>query len=436
MNFTEEFKNYVHNHFVKAKESALTTSMHIQKSELNMGHGYYTRTLFIPKIFSQEDKKLFEDIITMMFSIFDRVVDAYRTNPQIRQLFPFDERLEKLILLKPMYPNPIPIARIDIFFNEETKAFKFCEFNSDGTSAMNENARIHEFLKYNPAVEEIVPETESLELVNNWVKAFMADYDASDKKDEKPVIAITDFLEKAYLPELYVFADVFNQHGFECDVVDIRDFVYENGQLFCPKTGRTYNAIYRRAVTSDVMHDFDQIQPFIQAVEEEAVVLIGPFISQLIHHKDIFPILYNPLMQTYLNAEQIAFIQAHIPQTWDLTPAMAAIAAQDKDAYIIKPKDSYGAKGVFAGVDVSQKEWEKLLKDFEASDYILQEYVTPYKTENIDLINHDEFMPYSNLTGLYAYNGKFAGVYSRLSDAGIISSQYNEKMVPTLFLKD
>ena len=44
-------------------------------------------------------------------------------------------------------------------------------------------------------------------------------------------------------------------------------------------------------------------------------------------------------------------------------------------------------------------------------------------------------MEYSNMTGLYVYNGEFAGVYSRLSDGGIISTQYNEKTISTLFLR-
>jgi hypothetical protein len=61
--------------------------------------------------------------------------------------------------------------------------------------------------------------------------------------------------------------------------------------------------------------------------------------------------------------------------------------------------------------------------------------VTPYYTENIDLVNHSDWAMYSNLTGLYVYRHQFAGVYSRMSDSGIISTQYNEKTVPTIFVE-
>ena len=40
------------------------------------------------------------------------------------------------------YDCNIPIARIDIFYDEETGGFKFCEFNTDGTSAMNEDREL------------------------------------------------------------------------------------------------------------------------------------------------------------------------------------------------------------------------------------------------------------------------------------------------------
>lgn len=430
------FKDYVKAHPVKAKEAALKTSLQIQNSDLNLGGQYYTRTLLIPKFYTQQDKVNFDNIVDTTTGIFEKVRDAYYTDPEIRALFPFGKDLEELILHKPLYDTLIPIARIDIFYNEDTKEFAFCEFNGDGTSAMNENRRLYEFLPYNTPYTQLPVQAESMELMESWADAFMQDYAASKFRDETPVIAITDFLEKAYITELKAFEKVFADRGIQAEVVDIRNLDYKDGHLVNKETGQVYNAVYRRAVTSDVMDKQNEIQPFLQAYKDDAMVTIGGFVSQLIHHKDIFPILHNPKMQKYLSPEEIAFVKAHVPATMDLTPESAKLALENKDAWIIKPKDSYAAKGVFAGVDLTHKEWEMAVHDYMDHDYILQSYITPYKTENIDLINYDAFMPYSNLTGLYAYNGKFAGVYSRMADGGIISTQYNEKTVPTLFLKD
>jgi hypothetical protein len=254
--------------------------------------------------------------------------------------------------------------------------------------------------------------------------------------DEEPIIAITDFLERAYLPELYVFEEEFKKKGVQAKVVDIRDLVYEEDKLKDKKSGVVFNTIYRRAVTRDVMEFKDDVQSFLQAVKDGNVLLIGPFATQIVHHKAISQVLFEPLMQSYLNEDEIAFIQKHVPQTLDLTDEVLEKIEQDKNAWIIKPKDSFASKGVFAGVDLSQSEWEKVIHEFSGKDYIVQSYITPYQSENIDLINYNEFKNYSNLTGLYTYAGKFAGVYSRMSDGGIISTQYNEKTVPTLFLEE
>lgn len=431
-----KFKEYIQDHLLESKKSANEISLAIQNSDLNLGNGYYTRTLHIPKFFSKEDEKNFERIVNTTYTIFSKVIAAYKKDEKIRALFPFSKELEELILLPAMYETDIPICRIDIFYNEDSKDFGFCEFNTDGTSAMNEIRRLNSFLELNNAYEHFKPKGEVKELMHSWVEAFMKNYKQTSFKDQKPSVAITDFLENAYITDLNAFSEIFREHGIDAEVVDIRDFDYKDGVLFNKKTGKAYNAIYRRAVTKDVMEHYEEIQPFIQAVKDGNVVLEGSFQTQIPHHKVISQVLADSYMQSYFTKEEIEFIHKHLPKTYDLTGDAIDLALSNKNKYIVKPKDSYAAKGVFAGVDLHKKEWEKVVKDFTDKDYILQEYVPPFKSENIDLINFNEFYPYSNLTGLYVYNGKFSGVYSRLSDSGIISSQYNEKAVPTIFLED
>lgn len=436
MNYDPIFKRYIDDHFVESKESALEITMAIQKSELNAGNGNYTRTLHVPRFFSPYDKERFSKITEMTYGIFSKVIEAYKKDTQIRELFPFSKELEELILLDPGYPVPIPICRIDIFYDETTKNFHFCEFNTDGTSAMNENYRLTEFLKLNNAYEAIHPDVEVMELMESWIDAFLLTYDSSPNAKEDPRIAIVDFLENAYLSELYQFEERFKKRGFQCEVVDIRDLRFDGERLYNQKSGMPIDVIYRRAVTKDVMEHYNEVQDFVQAVKKGAIVLIGAFQTQLVHHKCINQVLFKEKMQSYFTQEEIRFIEEHVPQTLDLDQKTAEMIEGQKDRWIIKPKDSYAAKGVWAGVDLDEKRWKKVIFDFVDQNYIAQQYIPPYKTENIDLVNYNEWGMYSNLTGLYVYNGVFAGVYSRMSDSGIISTQYNEKTVATLFTKE
>lgn len=431
----KQFKKYIDGHWVESKESALKITMAIQDSELNAGNGNYTRTLHVPKFFDQEDKHRFERIVDQTYMIFRKVIEAYRKDPQIRKLFPFSKELEELILLEPLYPIPIPICRIDVFFDENMKEFHFCEFNTDGTSAMNENRRLNEFLDLNNAYMALKPKVEILELMESWVDSFLLTYASSKNAKTDPHIAIVDFLENAYLSELYQFEKLFRDRGFVCEVVDIRDLKYDGSKLVNAKTNTTFDAIYRRAVTKDVMEHYDELKDdFIQCVKDGNIILIGAFQTQIVHHKCINQVLFDEKMRAYLTKEECAFLDEHLPKTYDLTLEVANKIALQKDNWIIKPKDSYAAKGVWAGCDLDSHRWAKVIYDFVDHDYIAQEYIPPFKSENIDLVNHDHWMMYSNLTGLYTYNGVFAGVYSRMSDSGIISTQYNEKTVATLFL--
>lgn len=421
--------------WIESKISALNITNQIQKSELNLGKNAYTRTLHIPKFFTQEDKNNFNFIVNRMMGIFSKVIHAYHQDEKIRSLFDFDSRLEELILCKPNYDPLIPICRVDIFYDEKSKDFHFCEFNTDGTSAMNENKRLNDFLQYHN-LYCIDPDTyEIMELVESWVDAFLQTMKEDPSVPEHANIAICDFLENAYITELYVFEKAFRKRGYSCDVIDIRNLEYKDGNLYSTRTKKRVDVIYRRAVTRDVMDHYEEVLPFVQAYLDKNVCCIGAFQTQLIHHKKISQVLVHPIMQAYFTNEEVDFLDAHLPKTYDLNEDKLQELLENKDHWIIKPKDSYASKGVWAGIDLSQEKWQEALQDSVNQNYIAQEYITPYKNWNIDLVNYDEFKWYSNMSGLYVYNGKFAGVYSRCSDSGIISTQYNEKTVPTLFVR-
>lgn len=417
----------------------MASPLHYQNPYGEESDDIYTATLYLPKIFDQQDKKNFEKICDTCTSIFNKTVDAYRKDPAVRRLFGFDPALNAMILQPSGYETPIPMLRVDIFYNEETGDFKFCEFNTDGTSAMFENDTMVEFLKKDSAVfRHFHPDVEYMELMQPWVDSFMEVWKQTEasKKKEKPVVLITDILENSYYPELMAFRQLFEKNGIQCEVEDLRNLDYDGTSLYSQTTGTKYDAVYRRAVTKDILSHYHDALPLILAKRDRNVILVGDLQTQIIHSKMINEALQDERLLEYFTEEEREFLKKHLPQTANLTSAVARKIADNKNRWIIKPKDSYAAKGVWAGVDVSEALWKRLLHDFKDTDYIVQEYVPHYATDNIDLISESEFKPWHNLTGLYVYNGKFAGVYSRLADTGIVSTQYNERMIPTFFLKD
>ena len=435
----QEYEEYIKEHFEESRESGLKVKEYLYQSTVAY-HGRCVHTLHIPKIYSQDEIKDFQRIVKTTYGIFEKIILEYLKNPAYRRLFPFSKRMEELILVPNLYDSVLPIARFDIFYSEETGAFKFCEINTDGTSAMNEDRELNIAIQYNNAHQHMKEKYEFgiFELFDSWIDTFMGLYDTYEKKKENPRVAIVDFIDShASETEFEEFRKRFAARGYDCEICDIRRMTYRDGVLYS-HTGNPVDVIYRRAVTSDVEKHYEEIPDFIQAVKDQAVCLIGSFCTQIIHNKWLFKVIQEKETLSLLTGEEQAFVMEHIPETKLLSAETCDLQdlIKTKDRWIVKPLDSYASQGVFAGTDYSDREWTDILEKHMDADYIIQEYYPPHRTSNIFFYKENpQFLPYSNMAGLFVYNGNLAGVYSRLSDGGIISSQYNEKAVATLYLK-
>lgn len=409
------------------------------KSSTAKYHGRCVKALYIPKIYTRTEEIIFENLVKEICNIFYKVMEEYGKNTEYRKLFGFEEKLEKLILREPLYDCLLPIARIDIFLNEETGDFKFCEFNTDGTSAMNEDRELNLALKKTKAYQELSKDYElkTFELFDSWVETVLSIYDTYQKRVTHPQVAIVDFMENATEMEFQIFAEHFKEHGIKAQICEIRDLKYEGNKLYAPD-GSVIDIIYRRAVTSDIMKHYEEVQDFIQAVQEDNVCLVGDFRTQIPHNKILYKILHLPQTQQILTKEENDFVEAHVPKTYSIHDKRLQTKEiiEQKDQWILKPEDSYGSQGIHAGVECTNEEWENYFleqRNKKESTYLIQEFCNPYQTQNIDLaLGERAFLPVYNLTGLFAYAGKFAGVYSRISKSEIISTQYSEMALPTL----
>jgi len=228
-------------------------------------------------------------------------------------------------------------------------------------------------------------------------------------------------MENATPNEFIEFQKAFRKAGYETEIAEIRELKYSDGTLKTPD-GKKIDAIYRRAVTCDIMRNTHYIQPFLQAVREGAVCLIGHFRTQIIHNKAVFKILRAPETQKFLTEREREYVKRHIPETFTLTKENAFGTLKNKDEWIIKPEDLYGARGVFAGADMDAAAWKKAVTEAADTGYLLQRYCPPYKSENIDFNNGGEFKMYNNIMGMFIYNGKLQGLYSRAGLLGTISA--------------
>ena len=406
---------------------------------------------FIPRLFNKLTYDTMKNTAETAHRILVKVIEHYLADPEYRRAFDFDPRLEELILLPRGYDSVLPFARVDTFLDEGDYRVRFCEFNADGSSGMNENREITTSVAQSETFREFANRhhVEGCELFESWVQAFLDIYATYVRRVESPRIAICDYLENGVVDEFHIYADLFRSHGAQCVVADVRELRFD-GEVLRDKNGQQIDAIWRRCVTNDVIDHWDDSQELLNAVRAEKVALIGSFAGHIVHDKQIFKVLFDNRTLEFLDADEISFVEETVPLTAFLDDNYINVGQirTNKDEWIIKPTDHYGADDVYAGCSVTQEEWEDLIDKFANGragfPFIVQRYIRPFKTETlppdtgIDELADDEVsdrpLSYNNLNGLYLYDGVFTGVFSRLGPLPTISKDMQGMTSATIWV--
>ena len=420
---TDEYLDLIQSDINKSKESYNEAIKYIENSTA-IYHGEHIRFPYVPKLYTTEVIDYFKYVAMTTHTILCKIINKYIEDKEYRKLFPFSKELEELILCENYYEQPLPITRIDLFLNEENFTFKFCEFNADGASAMNEDRELNNAYKNDKIFNEFSKKYNitHFELFNSWVEEFLNIYDTFKYKVKKPTIGIIDFMESATNEEFKVFKSSFEKRGYKTVIADITTLKYDDGLY--TKDGVKIDAVYRRAVTSEMMEKIEKIPAFIEAIKDKKTCIIGSLRTQVIHNKIVYMIMHKKETFDFLTDEEILFIKDHIPYTCWLKDGEfdRDEVINNKDSWIIKPDDLYGARGVYAGVDYTKEEFMKFVDKNTDKGYLLQEYAEMYKTKNFIKEKNGEFVfdEFSNMPGIFIYNGKFKGLYSRGGRQGII----------------
>jgi hypothetical protein len=423
--------------FIKNNEEKCLNDLVKITTKLNNSNAKYKGEiidfLYQPMFFHQGDFSRFEYITKMMISIIEKCTEEYLKNPVFRELFGYSKIMEELILIDPGYKNPVPIARFDLFYNDD---YKFCELNGDGTSAMNETNTLEQIFTESEIIKELRKDYKISyhELFLSWLKQLLNIYKEFGGT-EKPNIAISDFMGLGSNEEFDTFKEVFEKQGYKTVICDPRDMKYQDGKL-CVDDIRI-DLIYRRAVNKEVELRIDEVSDFLQAYKEKAVCVVGPFRSQIMHNKIFFEILSSEDKTKFLNTDERDFIIKHIPKTYTLDKKTLPTAIENKDKYLIKPKDYYAGKGVVCGLDRNDGNWENELNDaIEKGGFLLQEFCNFTKKMLPEVIaDKFEFSEYKTTLGLFVYNSKLSGLYSRVGRKNVIAGIEESITLPSFVYK-
>lgn len=415
-------------------------------------HDKHVACSFIPRLFNDRTYRAMKECAETAHRILCKVMQHYLDDPDYRDVFNFDPRLEEIILIPRRYDSLLPFARVDTFMNEDDYTFKFCEFNGDGSAGMNENREITLSVAGTPTFREFVKSyrVQTCEIFNQWVGEFIDIYETFENRVKNPRFAIADYLDHGVVAEFKHFARLFEYRGYPCTVVDVRELTFD-GEVLRDKNNQRVDAIWRRCVTNDVLEFWDETQPLIEAVRAGKVALIGSFAGHIIHDKQINKALFHPKTRAFLTDDEAKFVDETVPFTAFLNDNDVDLEEirTTKDKWIIKPTDAYGGDGVYAGAQIDQQTWDEVVDKYAngaaGAPFIVQTFISPYKTDTIpyetveELANGDkpvECAQYNNLNGLYLLNGKFGGVFSRLGPKHVITKPMGSITAATIWVHD
>ena len=393
-------------------------------------------TLYDAYFYNQEDYKIYEDMIDIFMSIVEKVTKEYVENKSYRKIFDLDPLTEKLILKDPGYNISTPIARFDVMYDGR-EDYKFCELNTDGSSAMLEDKSLADLMKETKAIEKLKEkyEIEHIDLLQTLVDSIEDLYYKAKNTRKKINIAIVDIIEFDNI-EFKTIQKLFEKKGHNCKIADLKDLKRKKDGLYIEDM--KIDLVYRRLVTSDLIENKEIGKDLIESYLNDEIITIGSFRSTLFYTKDIFRILRLKESKKILSEKENEFIKKHIPYTEKFSYQKdKEKILENKDKYILKPIQGYASHGIYVGKEHDKKEFEKILEEIKNKNYIYQEYYTVKPLEFVKMEDEKaKLEDFSYVTGLFAYNEKFVAPYMRIGNAALISSAREYYVVSSLKIKE
>jgi hypothetical protein len=423
-------------------------------------HGEAVAWAMSPKIFDQAAVSILRDAAETMGRIMDKVTTRYlEETPEgaaLRAAFALPDPLERYALVPTGYDRLIPLARVDVFFDEDTGDYQFCELNTDGSAGMTVSDEVSHAVQLSQTYREFESRHPDLpislfdvtgacvdELLD--VYATWANISCTGRKPDHPSLAIVDYAESVSADEVADFVNQFRDRGVSARFTDIHDLRMVEFRRPGPNGPRTcqvlrddegpIDLVWRRAVPSEVAEKpCDGVEALIEAQEAGLVCVVGGFRTWPVATKTVFSVLWSDLAADILSTDELEFVHSHVPYTVSLTPGADLAPYAEKDRWIAKPAGGYNGSGVVAGLDVDADEWSRVLASTAADGGVVQAYAHQYATPTIagggvpDWADPTNFAPANNMEGLYLFGGRFAGVFTRCgytNTIGEFTSRFN-----------
>jgi hypothetical protein len=400
-------------------------------------------TFLRPAFLDLEQVALVRRVVGTLADALERVLRDYLEHPEVRRSIPFEEGTADLLALATGLRRNVIVARFDSFLGPDYLLFN--EFNTDSPASMAWNEVQQALFTRLPmmgtvgAEFELQSEASGAALVDALLGAF-EDFGRA----EAPTVLITDWADVSTREEFEVVRERFEALGIPCAIADPREIEFRRGRAWGGGVGA--NLIYRRVVWSELLPKLDECAGLLEALRSDTVCVANPLAAKIAGNKACLAWLSDEANRDRFTPEQWETIRAHVPWTAVLRHGLVRyrgrptdpfdLAAGAREAFVIKPLNDYGGRGVMLGDQVEGAEWEARLAQVEEEPdrWCLQERI-PIPAQPFPVVAGTlAFEPFNVNLNPYVLGGRYGGSLTRLSRSPIINVSAGGGMVPTFIV--
>jgi hypothetical protein len=382
-----------------------------------------------PKIWKKTEIYQLKKKLEILNSILKKIFNEFFSSEILRNFYDFPPFLEKLILHKPIIKHGYPVLRLDSIYQSPDN-FKICEINADGSSGMNEEHNLNQTLLKTKILNQIPTKKyiETDNLIEDWVNLTLHNYKNIFKKYPEN-IGIFDWKNVGTIEEFNSFQKEFLKKKLNCFILNETNISIKNDCLFYKN--KKIDFVYRRLVTQELLNNETVLENFIKPYLKNNFYCAGSFQSEIIHSKILFAILHSKKFNYLFNKAELEFISDHIPFTCKITEILEFdTILKNKNQFLLKPHNAYGARGIFLGIDHNEIEWQTLIEKFRNNNnYLIQKFYSPAKLKF-------ERETYYYLPAFFVYFDKLKGFYTRISKNKIITTNLGAKVIPNIIVEN
>ncbi len=405
-----------------------------------------------PYVLSAAQAGLLADAARTLSSIMEKVMAKYHRDRSFRAHFGLSPEIEAMTLVPTGRRAAVPLARVDVLFDQRTNDYKISGIVTGGIDGMagsvevvravRQSASFHEFASRHGSVESFDAVSECiltlLHTYGNWANAK-----EGRNHPTNPALAVVDYDDSARRAETDYVIERMHEMGCYAHATDpsrlriervagVDQVVDDRGPITC--------AWLRATADEAVAHGCQGIDALLRATRRGLVCTIGGYRSWPCCTQGFLEVLRDKECRALFSSEEEAFVDEHVIETCVITTATDVSRFYDQENWVLKVSDAHTGVTTHAGRDMGKAAWRALLTKAIRRNDAVQAYVPqhvmrvlPGSADGGDARSAREV---NVVLGMYLFSGELRGLRALCGTGGTTVEWEDPRPLACLVARD